>query len=118
MRRFVALLALIGAVVFAAPAVACASSDQFAEVRARVAEAQVLIDDAVAAAETGGRERASAPARPAHPPPEPPGARRGAGGPRSCLRPRAPRLPRPLRAGGGAAALARPEPRARPRVQL
>ena len=63
MRRFVALLALIGAVVFAAPAVASASSDQFAEVRARVAEAQVLIDDAVAAAETGDRDRAYALAR-------------------------------------------------------
>src|SRR4026208_2276099 len=66
MRRFVALLALIGAVVFAAPAVASASSDQFAEVRARVAEAQVLIDDAVAAAGTGVRDRAYALARTAY----------------------------------------------------
>ena len=58
MRRFATLLALIGAVAFAAPAVASASGDQFAEVRARVAEAGGLVDEAVAAAQSGDRERA------------------------------------------------------------
>jgi high-affinity iron transporter len=58
MRRLAVLLALIGAGAFAAPAVASTSSDQFAEVRARVAEAHGLVDDAVAAVAAGDRDRA------------------------------------------------------------
>ena len=58
MRRFAFLLALIGAGAVAAPALASSSGDQFADVRARVAEARGLVDDAVAAAAAGDRERA------------------------------------------------------------
>ena len=58
MRRVAVLLVLIAAGAFAAPAVAAPSEDQFAEVRARVAEAEGLVDDAVAAAQAGDRERA------------------------------------------------------------
>ena len=59
MRRLALLLALIAAGAFAAPALASSSSDeQFAEVRARIAEARGLVDDAVAAAEAGDRGRA------------------------------------------------------------
>ena len=60
MRRLALLLALIAAGAFAAPALASssASDEQFAEVRARIAEARGLVDDAVAAAEAGRRERA------------------------------------------------------------
>ena len=59
MRRLVLLLTLIAAGAFAAPALASSSSDeQFAEVRVRIAEARGLVDDAVAAAEAGDRERA------------------------------------------------------------
>ena len=92
MRRLVVLLTLVSAGAFAAPALASSSDDQFAEVRARVAEAGGLVDEAVAAAEAGDREHAYELARTAY-------------------------LDHfelaevPLR-------LARPEPRARPRVQL
>ena len=58
MRRLSVLFALVAAGVFAAPAVASSSNDQFAEVRVRVAEAGGLVDQAVAAAATGDRERA------------------------------------------------------------
>ncbi len=59
MRRLVLLLTLLAAGAVAAPAVASSPSDeQFAEVRARVAEARGLVDEAVAAAEAGDRERA------------------------------------------------------------
>ena len=58
MRRLSVLFALIAAGAFAAPAIASSSSDQFAEVRARVAEAGGLVDQAVAAAESGDRDRA------------------------------------------------------------
>ena len=68
------------------------ADEQFADVRAKVAQASVLVDQAVAAAAAGDRERG--------------------------LRPRADRLPRSLRARRGAAAAAQPEPRARPRVQV
>ena len=48
-----------------------------------------------------------------------PGGRRGGGRrSRAGLRPRADRVPRPLRAGRGAASAPRPEPRARPRVRF
>ena len=92
MRRLALLLTLVAAGAFAAPALASPSNDQFAEVRARVAEA------------AWPRRR---------------GRRRGGGRrPRAGVRTRPHRLSRPLRARGGAAAPARPEPRARPRVQL
>jgi len=58
MRRLAFLLTLIAAGALAAPARASSSSEQFAEVRARVAEARVLVDKAVAAAEAGNREHA------------------------------------------------------------
>jgi high-affinity iron transporter len=58
MRRLVVLLTLLAAGAFAAPAFAASSDDQFAEVRARVAEAGGLVDEAVAAAEAGDREQA------------------------------------------------------------
>jgi high-affinity iron transporter len=57
MRRLTLLLALIAAAAFAAPALG-ASEDQFAEVRARVAEARGLVDQAVTAAAAGDRDRA------------------------------------------------------------
>ena len=57
MRALVVLLAVTAAAAFASPALA-AGSDQFAEVRARVAEANGLVDQAVAAAEAGDREGA------------------------------------------------------------
>jgi high-affinity iron transporter len=57
MRRLALLLALAAAAAFASPALA-ASGDQFAEVRARVAEANGLVDQAVAAAQSGDREQA------------------------------------------------------------
>ena len=57
MRALVVLLAVTAAAAFASPALA-AGSDQFAEVRARVAEANGLVDQAVAAAEAGDREEA------------------------------------------------------------
>jgi high-affinity iron transporter len=66
MRRVAVLLALIAAGAFASPAFASSSSDQFAEVRARVAEAGGLIDAAVAAAERGDRDRAYQLARTAY----------------------------------------------------
>ena len=66
MRRFAVLLTLIAAGAFAAPALASSSSDQFAEVRARVAEARGLVDEAVAAAAAGDREQAYALARTAY----------------------------------------------------
>ena len=59
MRRLALLLTLLAAGAFAAPALASSSSsDQFAEVRARVAEAGGLVDQAVAAAAAGNREQA------------------------------------------------------------
>ena len=60
MRRFAVLLALVGVGlgVTAGPTLASSSDDQFAVVRARVAEAQVLVDEAVAAAAAGDREQA------------------------------------------------------------
>ena len=58
MRRLALLFALIAAGAFAAPALATSSTDQFGEVRARVAEAGGLVDQAVAAAEAGDRDRA------------------------------------------------------------
>ncbi len=58
MRGFALLLTLVAAGAFAAPALAASSDDQFADVRARVAEARGLVDEAVAAAEAGDRERA------------------------------------------------------------
>ena len=58
MRRLSVLFALVAAGAFAAPAVASSSNDQFAEVRARVAEAGGLVDQAVAAAAAGDREHA------------------------------------------------------------
>ena len=66
MRRLVVLLILIAAGAFAAPALASSSDDQFAEVRARVAEAGGLVDQAVAAAGAGEREQAYALARTAY----------------------------------------------------
>ena len=57
MRRLAFLLTLVAAGAFAAPALA-ASDDQFVEVRARIAEARGLVDEAVAAAAAGDRERA------------------------------------------------------------
>ena len=66
MRRFAVLLTLIAAGAFAAPALASSSSDQFAEVRARVAEAQGLVDEAVAAAAAGDRKQAYELARTAY----------------------------------------------------
>ena len=91
MRRLAVLFALVAAGAFAAPAVASSSNDQFAEVRAR--------------------SRSRRPRRR--------GRRcRGDRGPRACVRPRPDRVPRPLRARRGAAPAARPEPRARPGVQV
>ena len=58
MRPLAFLLTLLAAGAFAAPALASSSNEQFAEVRARVAEARVLVDEAVAAAEAGNREHA------------------------------------------------------------
>jgi high-affinity iron transporter len=58
MRRAAFLLTLIAAGAFSAPALASSSNEQFAEVRARVAEARMLVDQAVASAEAGNRERA------------------------------------------------------------
>ena len=66
MRRLVVLLTLVAAGAFAAPALASSSDDQFAEVRARVAEAGGLVDEAVAAAEAGDREQAYELARTAY----------------------------------------------------
>ena len=66
MRRLAVLLTLIAAGAFAAPALASSSSDQFAEVRARVAEARGLVDEAVTAAAAGDREQAYALARTAY----------------------------------------------------
>jgi high-affinity iron transporter len=57
MRRLALLLALAAAGAVATPAIA-SSGDQFAEVRARVAEARGLVEQAVAAAEADDRERA------------------------------------------------------------
>jgi high-affinity iron transporter len=57
MRTLVVLLGVLAAAAFASPALA-AGGDQFAEVRARVAEANGLVDQAVAAAESGDREEA------------------------------------------------------------
>ena len=64
MRRLAVLLTLIAA--GAATALASSSSDQFAEVRARVAEARGLVDEAVTAAAAGDREQAYALARTAY----------------------------------------------------
>ena len=60
MRRLALLLMQIAAGAFAAPALASSSTsnEQFAEVRARIAEARGLVDESVAAAEAGDRERA------------------------------------------------------------
>ncbi|HUQ21796.1 MAG TPA: FTR1 family protein, partial [Gaiellaceae bacterium] len=66
MRRLVVLIALVSACVVTSPAPAAPSADQFADVRARVAEASGLVDDAVAAAERGDRERAYGLARTAY----------------------------------------------------
>jgi high-affinity iron transporter len=66
MRRLAVLLALLGVGALAAPALAASSSDQFADVRARVAEARGLVDAAVAAAEGGNREQAYELARTAY----------------------------------------------------
>jgi high-affinity iron transporter len=66
MRRLAILLTVIGAGAFAAPALASSSNEQFAEVRARIAEARVLVDEAVTAAEAGDRGRAYALARTAY----------------------------------------------------
>jgi high-affinity iron transporter len=66
MRRLALLFTLIAAGAFAAPALASSSSDQFAEVRARVAEAGGLVDQAVAAVESGDRDRAYELARTAY----------------------------------------------------
>ncbi|NUT55011.1 MAG: iron permease FTR1 [Thermoleophilia bacterium] len=67
MRRLALLLTLLAAGAFAAPALASShDEDQFAEVRARVAEARVLVDQAVAAVEAGDRERAYEIARSAY----------------------------------------------------
>lgn len=66
MRRLALLLALVGAGALTAPALASSGDDQFAEVRARIAEARGLVDDAVAAAAAGDRDRAYAIARTAY----------------------------------------------------
>jgi len=58
MRRLALLLAVVGAGALAAPSLAASGDGQFAEVRARIAEAAGLVDDAVAAAAAGDRERA------------------------------------------------------------
>jgi high-affinity iron transporter len=65
MRALVVLLVLAAAAAFAAPALA-SEGDQFAEVRARVAEANGLVDQAVAAAQAGDREEAYRLARTAY----------------------------------------------------
>ena len=57
-RTLVTLLALVAACAVAGPAAASPQDEQFAGVRARVAEAQGLVDQAVAAAAAGDRERA------------------------------------------------------------
>lgn len=56
MRRLALLLAVLAAAAFAGPALA--ADDTFSETRARVAEAQGLVDEAVAAAARGDREQA------------------------------------------------------------
>ena len=61
-----AVVVAVGASVFAAPALASDGGGRFAEVRTRVAEAQTLVDQAVAAAARGDRERAYALARTAY----------------------------------------------------
>jgi high-affinity iron transporter len=61
-----AVVVAIGASLFAAPALASDGGGQFAEVRARVAEAQTLVDQAVAAAARGDREQAYTLARTAY----------------------------------------------------
>jgi high-affinity iron transporter len=67
MRRLALLLAVAAAGALAAPALASSQeSDQFAEVRARVAEARGLVDLAVAAAAAGNREQAYELARTAY----------------------------------------------------
>jgi high-affinity iron transporter len=67
MRRLALLLTLIAVGALAAPAFASSqTSDQFAEVRARVAEARGLVDLAVAAAAAGNREQAYELARTAY----------------------------------------------------
>jgi high-affinity iron transporter len=67
MRRLALLLAVVAAGALAAPALASSQeSDQFAEVRARVAEARGLVDLAVAAAAAGNREQAYELARTAY----------------------------------------------------
>jgi high-affinity iron transporter len=67
MRRLAVLLAVVAAGALAAPALASSQeSDQFAEVRARVAEARGLVDLAVAAAAAGNREQAYELARTAY----------------------------------------------------
>jgi high-affinity iron transporter len=66
MRRLALLLTLLGAGALSAPALASSSEEQFAEVRARIAEARVLVDQAVAAAEAGDREQAYEIARTAY----------------------------------------------------
>ncbi|MGH3070979.1 MAG: FTR1 family protein [Gaiellaceae bacterium] len=58
MRRLALLAALVSAAAVAPPALASTANEQFAEVRARIAEARVLVDDAVEAAAVGDRERA------------------------------------------------------------
>jgi high-affinity iron transporter len=58
MRRLALLLTLVAAGALAPQALASSGDDQFAEVRARVAEAQGLVDQAVAAAQAGDRARA------------------------------------------------------------
>jgi high-affinity iron transporter len=67
MRRLALLLAVAAAGALAAPALASSQEcDQFAEVRARVAEARGLVDLAVAAAAAGNREQAYELARTAY----------------------------------------------------
>lgn len=66
MRRLALLLAVVGAGILAGPAPAAEDTEQFAEVRARVAEARGLVDDAVAAAAAGDRARAYELARTAY----------------------------------------------------
>jgi high-affinity iron transporter len=60
MRRLVAAAVVVAgfALVAGVGTASAAQNDQFADVRAKVAQASVLVDDAVAAASAGDRERA------------------------------------------------------------
>jgi len=59
-RRLLAAAALVAglALVVGVGTAGAAENDRFADVRAKVAQASVLVDDAVAAAAAGDRERA------------------------------------------------------------